>query len=143
MPSLSHAAFPSTLPKGIQLLFSVVVLAEEHPDDAASDKRRHRQPGVQVLNLGIHERRDQRLAERAAKRVGQQVHALHEALHVGRRLGVRVLEPRDAGEDLADADEHVRGGLDGDVQVVAVRDAVGVLDVGADQAVDVKEIRRE
>lgn len=67
---------------------------------------------------------DKGLSDSGAKGVGEQVHGLNEGLHGDWGLGVGVFETGDGGKNLGDTDEHVSGGLDGDMDVVAQSDTV-------------------
>lgn len=87
---------------------------EQDPDEASGEERRDGQTDEHPQDLRVDGDGDEGLTDGGAEGVGQQVHALDETLHAGRRLGVGVLETRDAGENLGDTDEHVGGGLHGD-----------------------------
>lgn len=89
---------------------------EQDPDEASGQERRDGQTDEHPQDLGVDGDGNEGLADGGAEGVGQQVHALDETLHARRRLGVRVLETRDAGENLRDTDEHVGGGLHGNCE---------------------------
>lgn len=127
-----HAASPERrilvdiLVERVHLILSVVVVMEQVPDKASSDETRHSQTNVHPLDLGVDEHRVECLGDGGSKGVGEEVHGLHERLHGGRGLGVGVLEAGDRCKNLRDTDEHVRASLGGNVDVVAVDDAVNL-----------------
>lgn len=105
--------------QGIHLVFLGVEVVEDDPEDDTGHERGAGQTDEHPHDGRVEGGGRQGLGERGAEGVGEQVHGLHEGLHGGRGLGVGVLEAGDGGEDLRHTDEHVRRGLDGDVDVVA------------------------
>jgi hypothetical protein len=110
--------------KPVHFVLHVVEVVEQDPDGAAGDERGNSQTAEHPHDRGIVQERVERLGDGGSEGVGEQVHGLDEGLHAGRRLGVGVLETGDRGENLRDTDEHVGSGLGGNVDVVALGDAV-------------------
>jgi hypothetical protein len=108
----------------VHLILSVVVVVEQDPDDASSDETGNSKTDVHPLDLGVDKHGVERLGDGGSECVGEEVHGLHEGFHGGRRLGVGVLETGDGCENLGNTNEHVRAGLSGNVDVVAVDHAV-------------------
>jgi hypothetical protein len=113
--------------KLIHLILSIVQVMEQDPDGTSSKETSNRQPSKHPHDRGVVQQRIQRLGNGGAKGVGEEVHGLDEGLHRRRRLGVGVLETGDGCEDLGDTDEHIRTGLRGNVDVVTLDGAGGVL----------------
>ena len=106
-------------------------MVEQKPRHAAGNKRRHGHASVHPRELGVHGNGHQSLGNGRAKRVGEEVQRLHKRLHAHRRLGVGVLETRHRDENLGKTNEDVRRRLDGNVNVVALHDAVNSAGVAA------------
>jgi hypothetical protein len=118
----------------VHLVLGVVVVVEQVPDEASSDETGHSQTNVHPLDLGVDKNWVERLRDGGSEGVGEEVHGLHKGLHGRWGLGVGVLKTGDRGEDLRDTDEHICTGLRGNVDVVAVNDAVN-LGSGAERVV--------
>lgn len=96
-------------------------MVEQEPEYNSGTSSEDRNTDVHPKNLRVDENGDQSLVERGAESVCEEVDTLHEGLHRRRSLGVSVLETSDRDENLSQADEDVRRGLDGDVDVVGER----------------------
>lgn len=107
----------------VHLFFLVVEVVEEDPDQDADAKGADAQTDIHPQDGRVVGGGHKGLAKGGAKGVGEQKQGLDKGLHARRGLCVGVLVARGRGKDLGDADQHVRGGLDGDVDVVALRRA--------------------
>lgn len=114
----------------VHLLLIGIVMAEGEEEDDTGDKGRDGNTRVHPLELGVDGNRHQRGGDGGTKSVGEQVETLDERLHRGRGLGVGVLQTSDRDENLCETDEDVRGGLDGNVDVVRHVHALGALPWG-------------
>jgi hypothetical protein len=115
------------LVKLVHLIFSLVQVMEQDPDGASSKETGNRQSSKHIHDRRVVQQRVECLGDGGAEGVGEEVHGLNEGLHRGGRLGVGVLETGNGRKDLRDTDEHVRAGLRGDVDVVALDGAGCVL----------------
>ena len=117
------------LVKLVHLILSLIEVVEQNPDDAASDERRNSKTSKHPLDLGVDDKRVERLGDGRSESVGEEVHGLDKGLHAGRGFGVCVLKTSDRGEDLRETNEHVSTGLGGNVDVVTLVNAIDKISV--------------
>lgn len=110
--------------ESVQVILLGVEVAESEEEDDTAQERGASQTNEHPHDGWVEGCGGQGLGEGRAEGVGEEVHGLDEGLHGRRGLGIGVLEAGDGGEDLGETDEHVGRGLDGDVHVVTVGDAV-------------------
>ena len=106
------------LVKLVHRLLRVVTPAVQQPEDDTGTEAGDTQPSVHPEQLGVDGGGREGYGEGRPERGRRQEQRHDERVHARGGLGEGVLEAGDAGEDLGEADEQVRGGLDGDVDVV-------------------------
>ena len=120
-----HASFCiDVLIKIVHRLLCLVQSPEHHVNEDTCNETRNAESHKHPQDRRIVRHWNQCLANRRTKRVSEKVERLNEGLHRRRRLGVCVLETCDRRKDLRDADKHICGGLDGDVNVVPLSGTV-------------------
>jgi len=107
--------------KSIHIILLGVEVLEHQIEDDTAGARGSSQTDKHPQNGGVKGGRGEGFGEGGAKGGGEEVHGLHKGLHRGRGLGVGVFQTGDGGENLRETDQHVGGGLDGDVHTVARR----------------------
>ena len=99
----------------IHLIFLLVVLPKQEPEDPPGNKRRNTDASVHPDQLGIDADTGESSSEGRSKRRGEQEHGHDEGFHGGRGFGVCVFETGDGGEDFREGDEDVGGDLSADI----------------------------
>ena len=113
----------------VHLVLLSVEVVEQPPDKASSDERSARETSKEVLDRRVVENGVEGLGDGGSESVGKEVHGLDKGLHAGWGLGVGILETSDGGEDLRDTNEHVSTSLCGNMNVVALVNAIDKVSV--------------
>lgn len=118
----------------VEAVLLLVELVVGGPEADEPDKGQDGRDAVVPHEERVLGQADHGLAERRRDGVHEQRDGLHQRAHVLGRLGERVLERSDRGEDLRDAAQHVRQRLhpDGDVRVLVqlLEAVIGLLPAG-------------
>ena len=109
----------------VHLLFLGVVVMERQPENDSNDNRRDSDARIHPHDVWVASGGYQSLVEGGTDGGGEKVKGLHEGLHARGCFSVGVFETSDRDEDLGQANEDVRWGLDGDVDVIGKGLAIG------------------
>lgn len=106
----------------VQLILLPIELVVGKPEPDTAHKGQNSGHRVIPHQQRILRQADHRLSDGRGEGVHEQCHGLDEGAHVNGRLGERVFERGDRGEDLRNATKHIGHGLhpDGDVAVFSI-----------------------
>lgn len=101
----------------VELILSLVEVAEANPEEAPSDEREDTHGTVVPYEKRVSGEGDKCLAERTGEGAREQEDAHNQRAHVLGRLRERVLQAGDGREDLRDREKDIRACLDPDIEI--------------------------